>query len=501
MIIPKNKEFDELINDSDAFLLGIENMSINMPIYFNIDEIGLISEKLHKKKKNLFISLNKNMHNKDLKELERILTILNDLKIEGIFYYDVAVLSIVRRLKLDLKLVWSSEHLTTNYATINFWKDMKIDYTYLSAEITLDEIIEISKNTSVKLIVPIFGYLPIFASMRHTVKNYLNRFNLKDNSKINYLNLKDDYHPIVDDNLGTNIYSAYILNGYQEYLKLKNYQIDYVTLNAFDIDDEKFMKVVKMFKEGKQESEEKTEEKKDVYIVYRIDDETQTIRLQKVKNGKFSEYGISDATAYRDKYGEFTSEGNITEGSPVQIGTANQEGKLSYIQQSDQVWEQDNVGKFSIDEEKNMIVIGKTKYYYDDSLLVFLDGEQISLDTITGNDKLRVAGMDKKIISVNVTSGHGFIVLTHTDLFEGGSISIGGKHIYKIEKDMNVEIPEGTYQVTAANDGYGDTKEVTVKRNETTVLNLDEYKGEGPKLGKVKFILQQRNMEHLPESW
>ena len=106
----------------------------------------------------------------------------------------------------------------------------------------------------------------------------------------------------------------------------------------------------------KQESEEKTEEKKDVYIVYRIDDETQTIRLQKVKNGKFSEYGISDATAYRDKYGEFTSEGNITEGSPVQIGTANQEGKLSYIQQSDQVWEQDNVGKFSIDEEKNMMV-------------------------------------------------------------------------------------------------------------------------------------------------
>ena len=66
--------------------------------------------------------------------------------------------------------------------------------------------------------------------------------------------------PIVDDNLGTNIYSAHILNGYQEYLKLKNYQIDYVTLNAFDIDDEKFIKVVKMFKEVKQESEEKINE-------------------------------------------------------------------------------------------------------------------------------------------------------------------------------------------------------------------------------------------------
>ena len=66
MIIPKNKEFDELINDSDAFLLGIENMSINMPIYFNIDEIDAISiayeglnervvERVHKLGKEMFV--------------------------------------------------------------------------------------------------------------------------------------------------------------------------------------------------------------------------------------------------------------------------------------------------------------------------------------------------------------------------------------------------------------------------------------------------------------
>lgn len=242
--------------------------------------------------------------------------------------------------------------------------------------------------------------------------------------------------------------------------------------------------------EKTEESDKKEEQKKDIYIIYRLDAETQTIRLQNVKNGKISEYGISDATAYRDKFGEFTSEGNITEGRPVQIGTANKEGNLSYIQLSNEVWEQENIEKFSIEEDKNMITIGKTKYYYDDSLLVFLDDEQISLDTITASDKLRVVGIDKKIVSVSVTSGHGFVVLTHTDLFEGGSISIGSKHILKIEKDMNVEIPEGTYQVTAANDGYGDTKEVTVKRNETTVINLDEYKGAGPKMGKVRFILQ-----------
>lgn len=260
MIIPKSKEISQLIYYSDAFLFGIDNMSINMPIYFTIEEIKEIIDYIKENNKKIFISLNKNMHNNDLKKLEEILITLDALKIDGVFYYDVAVLNIVKRLKLDIPLVWSQEHLTTNFATINFWHDMKVEYTYLSAEITLDEIIEISRNSKAKLIVPIFGYLPIFASMRHTVNNYLDKFDLKDSSKINYMNLKDDKYPIVDDKLGTNIYSAHILNGYHEYLILKNHNIDYITLNAFNIDDNKFLEVVKMFKEELEGSEDKINE-------------------------------------------------------------------------------------------------------------------------------------------------------------------------------------------------------------------------------------------------
>ena len=37
----------------------------------------------------------------------------------------------------------------------------------------LDNILEIRKNTQVKLMVNIFGYLPMFVSKRHIVKNYL----------------------------------------------------------------------------------------------------------------------------------------------------------------------------------------------------------------------------------------------------------------------------------------------------------------------------------------
>ena len=52
---------------------------------------------------------------------------------------------------------------------------------------------------------------------------------------------------------------------------------------------------------------------------------------------------------------------------------------------------------------------------------------------------------------------------------------------------MQVEVPEGKYLVTVANDGYGGSREVEIKRDQTVSLNLDELKGEGPKMCRITF--------------
>lgn len=247
MVIPSNLKI-ELLLDSDAFLFGIDQMSINFPFYLKLEQLNELVKKIKKYQKKIFISLNKNMKNSDLELLEEILLTLDDLKIDGLFYYDVAILSIVKRLKLKIPLVWSAEHFTTNYATSNFWNQKGSEYTYLSGEITLDEIKEISQSTKSKLIVPIFGYLPIFASMRYTVSNYLKQFSLSTNSSICYINNNDNYYPIIDTKLGTTIYSAHILNGYLEYLELKKFDIEYVTLNSFLIPEDKFIQILHMYK-------------------------------------------------------------------------------------------------------------------------------------------------------------------------------------------------------------------------------------------------------------
>ena len=146
--------------------------------------------------------------------------------------------------------MWAQEHLTTNYQTINNWLSFGVKYTYLSCDITLREIKEIKENTNSILIAPMFGYIPIFTSKRHEVKNYLDNFNLTDNSSINYIEKEDKIYPIIDNTEGTVVYSNNILNGYKEYLDL---DIDYVTLNSFNIDDDLFLDVVKTFKEKKLE--------------------------------------------------------------------------------------------------------------------------------------------------------------------------------------------------------------------------------------------------------
>lgn len=243
---PKNiEEIEKTKHLVDGFIIGIKNMSVNANMY--IDSLDILKNI----DKDIFISINKNMHNSDLEKVRDILIKLNNYNIKGVIYYDVAILNIYKSLDLNYDLVWAQEHLTTNYNTINYWNSFGVNYTYLSSDITEEEIIEISKNTNSKLIVNLFGYLPMFVSKRHIVKNYIENFKLVDNSSVNYMTKENKTYPIIDNNVGTSVYSNNILNGIKTSL---NIDVDYIVLNSFDIDLNKFINVIEMFKSVNKEN-------------------------------------------------------------------------------------------------------------------------------------------------------------------------------------------------------------------------------------------------------
>ena len=190
------------------------------------------------------------MRNSDLENVEKTLKALESLNIKGIFYYDISVLSIVKRLNLDIDLVWSQEHATTNYSTINYWNNLGATYTYLSNEITKEEILQIKNNTNSKLIVQVFGYITMFNSKRHLITNYLKYFKLDSNDKIYYMEKENNKYPVIDTYDGTEVYTSKILNAFDEYLEFESNNIEYACFNSFLIDDDKFIEVLRNYDEG-----------------------------------------------------------------------------------------------------------------------------------------------------------------------------------------------------------------------------------------------------------
>ncbi len=248
-------EIEKTMDLVDGFIIGIKNMCVNTNLCIDIEEIDLLNKF---KDKDIFISLNKNMHNKDLEELKEILIKLNNYNIKGVLYYDVGVLNIYNKLDLDYDLVWSQEHLTTNYNTINYWNSNGAEYAYISSDITEEEIIKITENSKSKLMVTLFGYLPMFVSKRHIVKNYLEYFKLNDESNVNYIEKEDKIYPIIDNSIGTQVYSNNILNGIKSSL---NINVDYIVLNSFQVELDKFISVIEMFKSVNKDNVEEYNDK------------------------------------------------------------------------------------------------------------------------------------------------------------------------------------------------------------------------------------------------
>lgn len=274
MIMPSSKEMIEKAQlNVDAYLLGIKGFSVNCPAYFEIEEADQIVNELQKQGKEIFISLNKNMFSSDLKPLETLLEHLETLNLTGICYYDISIPSIVKRRGFKTPLVWSQEHFTTNYLTMNYWYESGVSYTLLSSEITLEEVEEMKNKTNMKLISLVFGYIPMFYSKRPLVTNYKKHFNLKDDGNLYYMEKGGKKYPLLENGTSFEGYHGDILNAYDEAFKMP---VDYLLLNSFMIEEETFLKVVDCYKNQNEEALAALVEKNDGFFsqktVYRVKD-------------------------------------------------------------------------------------------------------------------------------------------------------------------------------------------------------------------------------------
>lgn len=238
--------------------------------------------------------------------------------------------------------------------------------------------------------------------------------------------------------------------------------------------------------------EDATETEEDVetsglYVIEKIDTKNQIAIFREVSSGRQSQYSYDTATKFLDKYGDTKAITSFLPGDVAEMKVIQSTQILECVQLSDDVWVQEDIVNYSFDENQKAFTIGKTRYSCDPEMDVYSGEMKVGIADIGKSDVLRAIGDDKEILSLSITRGHGYLKLANTKIFEGSFICVGDKIFQEVTKDMEIEVPEGKHLVTVANNGYGGSREVTITRSQATSLNLDELKGEGPKICKITF--------------
>lgn len=252
LVLPINKKMvDDIVDVADGVILSPRELSVNVPYQFFYDDVIALTRQLKRENKKVFINLNKNFNDDDLRRLKIfLLKIKQHLTgmVDGIFYYDIALVHLKEKYDLPFELVWAQEHMTNNYLTCNYWYSKGVKYAQLSNELMLSEIKEIHEHTDMQLVYQVFGYIPMFTSKRPLLSNYIDTYQLYRQGKDYNLYKEEKYYPIVENRDGTVLYTPYMLNALEEYMELRDSGVlRYAILNGYLLKHNVFKRIVGIF--------------------------------------------------------------------------------------------------------------------------------------------------------------------------------------------------------------------------------------------------------------
>lgn len=234
LIEPSTKE-EIYGNITDGIILSLEKYAVQSNVYFSLEEIRKIKE--NNPNIEIFVNINKNLSNDDIKPLEAILKELEQLNITGIFYYDLAVLKLKQELNLKTDLVWSQTHMVNNYKTCNYYHSKGVKYALLGKEITLEEIIEIIKNTTIIPMVEVVGLPSVAFSKRKLITNYYKDLNKEPKSKIVVREkVSNADYELQEDYNGTSFFLKDVVNATGIIKDLYEVNLQYIVLREYGIE-------------------------------------------------------------------------------------------------------------------------------------------------------------------------------------------------------------------------------------------------------------------------
>ncbi|OQX93917.1 MAG: hypothetical protein B6I17_00700 [Tenericutes bacterium 4572_104] len=201
-----------------------------------------------------YISINKMIHEEDLKSLKLFLEELKTLDIDGIVIGDLTVYVQAKQIHLESKIIYQPGTMNTETYSVEYFEKHPIKGVTLSREITLDEIKKILLyETKLELSIIGHGYLDMFYSKRKLLTNYFKYKNISGKKIIDNYNYRlneeirpNDFYPILEDNYGTHIFRSHKLISYNEIQIIKSKITDFYIERLF-MEDEEYFDSIKLY--------------------------------------------------------------------------------------------------------------------------------------------------------------------------------------------------------------------------------------------------------------
>lgn len=244
-VIRDNNYLEYLDNGLDGIILPLENFAVDYFKYYSISDIRECRKSTDRL---LYVVINKMLFNNELGNLLTVLKELESIKVDGVFFYDLAVLSLVKENNLNLNLIYNGTFMVTNSDTINLYYDLGVKGAYLSNEITKDEVLNIRSNTKSDLFVLLLGNPVVAMSRRSLLTSY---FANKNKSKSDLITIKEPKSGqeflVKEDSNGTTFFYNKRLNLSNVYKELKDSGINYGIIEQGDYDSKQYKELINVF--------------------------------------------------------------------------------------------------------------------------------------------------------------------------------------------------------------------------------------------------------------
>lgn len=174
-----------------------------------------------------YISVDAFIFEHDKGNLYKYFEYLKEINPDGIYFSDLGIINIAKRLGMADKLIYDPDTLMTNSLDIAFYLKQGLGVV-LARELSLKEILSIIKNNPCQLDMQVFGHLKMSNSRREFLTNYFKHLGqdivIKNKKTIRLVEENRSYSlPIIEDEYGTRIYTDYCLIMYREIAYIKDY--------------------------------------------------------------------------------------------------------------------------------------------------------------------------------------------------------------------------------------------------------------------------------------